>query len=422
MIKFGFFFLLILGCMGGAAGQLEAADPSSFSEGVVLFKQGDFAGAHVLFKKALASGMDSPALHYNLGVCLYRMGRLSEANEEFSRVQQSPAYSSLALYNQGLIAVKQNKAELARQIFLEVSSSAVDSKLQEFATAALMKLEYEETTASIWVNMASLGIGYDGNVNLASSSDGFEPSEEDDTFAEIIAFLQGPVARSSSGSVYRFTASTYFQKYFDLEQYDSAAFLLGLSRNDNLAKWQLETGADYSYTLLDGEGLEQVPTLSVNAKRELGKALDFFLKYRLSYLDALDDEFDYLNGWRQRYQAEARMKWALVRTKVGLSMELNDRDNDDYSPTRYSWIASATLTPLDELDLHLGFDYRNSDYTITGSDDRQEDRFRTLARLSYLLPNDLQLSGEYQYTDNDSNYESYDYTREMVLVNVSMGF
>jgi hypothetical protein len=215
--------------------------------------------------------------------------------------------------------------------------------------------------------------------------------------------------------------SSLASSFFQGGQFDP---VIQLGPSNILHGWQLGIGSEFSPVDLVFDEPELPPSLDLQARRELSEALDILMRYRVSYLDALGAADDDEPGLMQHYSAEANMKWSVVRTRVGLSLETGDwQDADGLSPTHQSWIAAVSLTPFDDLDVHLGFDYRNSDYFRAKTLEHQEDRFRTVLGFSYMLSGDAQLSTEYQHMRQVSTDEAYDTdVNDMILLNVTMGF
>lgn len=227
----------------------------------------------------------------------------------------------------------------------------------------------------------------------------------------------------------QFNASVNNAPLFKKHEYESGAFIM--PSLEELSDWHLSSNGQLPFAIIDKEDLARMPTLDVQAKRQLSEAMEFLLRYRVSYLKTMtnveEQESTLPVGksehWQQSYSAEANMKWSLVRAKIGLSLEKNDTKNNDFSPTRQSWVAAVTLTPLDDLDLHLGFNYRNSNFSLMEIDEeRKENHTSAVLRLSYMLSNDMYLSTEYQHTDTKSDDPQYDIQRDTLLLNVSMGF
>lgn len=244
-----------------------------------------------------------------------------------------------------------------------------------------------------------------------------------------IPVLAGPVSDMFFPDLnFQLQAGVNYSYFFNNHEYESGAFIL--PSWEELNDWQLSTNGQLPLAMVDKEDLERIPTLNFQARRQLSEAMDFLLRYRLSYLNAMSSEDEHVAGFSrgnshrwQQYSAEANMKWSLVQAKIGLSLEKNDMGNDAFSPTRQSWVAAVTLTPLDDLDLHLGFNYQNNNFSRTEIDEeREENRASAVLRLSYMLSDDMYLSTEYQHTDSKSDDPQYDFQRDTLLLNVSMGF
>ncbi len=79
--------LLILATLAfsPSAAAAPAAIESSFAHGVELYSQGQYDGALEVFRGILASGIDDPAVHYNLGNAAFKSGRLGEAIYHYRR-------------------------------------------------------------------------------------------------------------------------------------------------------------------------------------------------------------------------------------------------------------------------------------------------------------------------------------------------
>jgi tetratricopeptide (TPR) repeat protein len=69
----------------GSAPAAPSSNTSSFEHGVQLYSQGDYDGALEVFRGILASGIDDPAVHYNLGNAAFKSGRLGEAIYHYRR-------------------------------------------------------------------------------------------------------------------------------------------------------------------------------------------------------------------------------------------------------------------------------------------------------------------------------------------------
>lgn len=73
------FWVLALLAAGLGQPALRAADPSSFDSANVLYEQGQFAAAAAAYEQVIASGLQSPALFFNLGNAWFKSGHLGRA-------------------------------------------------------------------------------------------------------------------------------------------------------------------------------------------------------------------------------------------------------------------------------------------------------------------------------------------------------
>ncbi len=404
----------------GESAEIPAS--SSFKRGVDYFKQGDFEQALIQFEQAEQKGLDTPSLFYNVGVSFYKLERYKQAEAAFEQAASFPRFAALALYNQGLAAMKQGHLDRARLHFQDVVERAEGENIGDLAATALLKLGAKKTLPP-WFSSVSFGLGYDDNVGL-DADDQVLGVKEGDFFSMIYARVRGPVGSLSRRLPgLRFQGSGNYRKYFEQDNFDYGSLVLGLSYRDKAAGWKLKTGGEYAYIAYDAKSLEQIPSFNIDASRRLFRSLDFLVGLRVSYIDTLDRNYEYLKGWRQNYSTRLRWKWSRIRAMAGLGFELNDRDDENYSPTRQSLMTSVTLMLRKDVDAYLGFNYRKSDFSLTGAiDDREENRFRSVLRLSYLIDKNWLISGEYRYTSNNSNNKAYEYTRNVLALKISTSF
>lgn len=393
-----------------------------FQSGMEASKRGAYDQALEHFSAARAAGMAKPALHYNIGVCYYKLEKYQEAEEAFRKTAESPAMAALAHYNLGLIFLKKSDTDKAAYWFRRAYEDSKNEKLRLMATNALDRLN-GKNGQDVWAQYASLGLGYDDNVELLAQTETLQTSGQGDFFTEVFGHISGPLGRSQVGSGFHVNMNAYLLHYFDMEDYDIGSVSLGLLYKEKVNTFQLEGGGEYAYTFLDNQSFEQTPTMSLQVKYPL-QAISSLLRfrYRLSYLDILDDDYEYLTGWRHQALAESSWNWSRYSALLEYVLEMNDRDNPDYSPTRHSLTGVFCFRPYEGLQVALEGGYRKSEYDINNSVNRDEERFRADVRVSFYLKKGWEINGEYQYTDNDSNFEEYNYTSNMVVLSVGRIF
>ncbi|MCB2183747.1 MAG: tetratricopeptide repeat protein [Desulfobulbaceae bacterium] len=393
-----------------------------FKAGQEAFRKGLHEDALQDFLDAQAAGLSKPSLYYNIGVCYYKLGRYPEAEQAFRKTAEYPDMVSLAYYNLGLISLQQQQSDAAINRFKRARFEAKNQKLRLMADAALEKLKKEEQKIT-WMQYASFGFGYDDNVALLADTENVRASGSDDFFAEILGHISGYLSENPSERGTQFHANVYLLHYLELDEYDVSSFFVSLLHKETINTLQMEARGEYAYTLLDESRFEQVPSLSFQLKYPLQSAKSVVrFRYRLSYLDILDDDYEYLAGYRHQFLGESFWKWSAYSALLGYVLETNDRDDPDFSPTRHTIKALFSVRPAPLVRVSLGVNYRDSKYDITNDNDRHEERMRGELRCTLFMKNDWELNGEYQYTDNDSNYEKYTYVRNMIVLSLSRSF
>ena len=327
----------------------------------------------------------------------------------------------LAYYNLGIVAIQQTDLENAKYWLTKSYEQAEDENLRYLAETALARIE-ERKPQSLLEKYISVGLGYDDNVELLVNSETLETSSEGDTFADLFAFFRLPLtgAIPTHGSFMQTSLS--YLKYFDLDEYDIGYANLELMYRKKSGRVQWEGGGGYGYTIIDGNSYEQSPGGTIQATIPFMTAESLRFRYRLHYLDIFDSDYDYLAGWRQQALAEISRSVSKYKAYLAYTLELNDRDDEDYSPTRHSIAAGLILKYFKDIDISLYFSYRDSSYDIDNTEDRDDHRIDTRVNFTYFLENGWEVSGKYQYVDNDSNYSSYDFTRNVVTLSVARFF
>lgn len=95
---------LILATLLGAEAASAQSASELFEEGNALARSGVYRTALMRYREAIAAGLDTPLLHFNVAVVNYRLGEFETAAREFATAAADPALSSLARFNQELAA------------------------------------------------------------------------------------------------------------------------------------------------------------------------------------------------------------------------------------------------------------------------------------------------------------------------------
>ncbi len=421
------FILLIV--LTGFSSPLIAASQDTFNQGATSFNQGYYAAAVKTFKKAEAQGMKSPALYYNLASSYYKLGEYKKAAEYFNKVRKYKGMKTLAEYNLGLVALKQNDRKTARKWFSSVVKNGKDAKLIVLAEDKLRQTRTRKTSKWLtkkWSAYLSGALGYDDNVNFAPLG---ITSEKSDTFSEVVAsvdyLFSGDRNNGWLGEAY-----FYNLNYINEDLFDEYEFGAGIKKNLQLNRnWQTQYAFDMSKINYGGEAYQTIARLGAEARNSFSKNERLYFRY--SYEDITSDKniFDYLEGWRQKFRAEYRLYRKQDNARLYYELELNSR-NDltlttgvySYSPTRHTLRGRYTSKLSREWHLIGDLSYRASDYPVTASQDRQDDRFRAAAYADYRFAKDLKLRARIDYTDNRSTENIFAYKRTVYSLGLSALF
>lgn len=401
---------------------LLASAETDFEKGVTAFKSGDNAAAASYFEQALQQGMDTVALRYNLASSYYKLGRYEDAKKYFKIVNQTVAMRDLAEFNLGLIAIKQKKWSLARRYFNSIKTSGKDEKLIRLSKQQLVLLQKKEDT---WKTYVSASVGHDDNISSASSD---SVSGVSDTFYDLYAsadyLLTG---RRKDGWVA--DAYVYRIDFRDTDSYDENHYSAGIKRAFIFDDW--ETSAQFSLlksTFGDDDYLSS-GKLDFRVRKPISKNERVYLRYRYEDINSDKSIYDYLEGSRQRARVEYRQYNPSNFKQLYYELESNNRGQlvtssyaYDYSPVRHTLRGKYTQYLDDQWSLSADLSYRQSDYPISASFDRDDDRWQLALSAGYRFDRTFKLTTRLQFTDNASTVDRYEYDKAVFKIGLSKAF
>lgn len=419
--------LLVL-CLWLVAGQAPAADP--FAVGVAAFKQGDYDRALGLFLEARREGRDSEALRYNLAATYYRLGRYEDSARYFRSLL--PTKPALASYNLGLVARAQGDSETAARRFAQsLRAAEPDSRLASLASQALERVRSEAAPGGDASGGAQLAVGYDDNV-------AFEPvggrNDLEDAFVE--GYFWGryawPVTDRDRLSL---SAGLYTLRFSDYGRYD----LLDLTaraawRRDLGELWQLDLEARAGRLWQEGTPALDSTGGQVTVSRELGEDWRLGAGYAGTQYAATED-YAYLDGARHEISVNADYAAGDWWWRVRYARRWDDRRDSEYNGSfasysprshrlsvRARYEIGADWSVDGEVDWNT-LEYADPDVFESGGGTvsrTRADEYRGLSlRLQRYLGESWRVYVEYRHDDNDSNIDSYEYSRNVALLGVA---
>ena len=419
-----------------ARAQAKAQAKAQFAAGAEASREGDFAMALEAFLAAREAGMSGPALHYNIGVCAWELGELERAESAFLVAADAPAMRALAHYNLGLVALRRGDETAAAGWFRSardpnVSRGEADEKVQALAAAQLERLDANAFTPDRdraadsgaadgrpLVFLAA-NLGYDDNVALAEDGELLGVSDTGSALAELqfAAVVPLPADLSLEGG-------GFLLRHADVDEFDQLGAQVDLLYRPGIAGWRTELGVGYGLNQLDGERFEDRRMLLVGASRDLRRGWRLRLRYRYEDIDGREP-FEGLTGDRHETSVRLERRLGSQRLRLEYRLEVNDRAAEELSPDRHRLGAEWTWHLPRRMEATAGFDWRYSDYSLSGQpsgEDRSERRGRVSAELRGPLGFGWDWALRYDWTGNSASLEEFDYTRHRVIAGVQAVF
>src|SRR3989440_74387 len=280
----------------------------------------------------------------------------------------------------------------------------------------------------------SLAGGYDSNATLSPDASTVAVSHQGDRFVEALTAASRRLAGDSAlGWVAH--GSLVLRKYADLHQFDVAGSRAGLSYGRDSGRVQTGVGAYFDTAYIDGDRLEQVASVDAQASSRLDTGAEFRGRYEFRRI-AGGGGFEYLDGRQQRLSADAGFTLASAFLRAGYQLELNHRrdlqQGSEFfsaSPTRQSLFATVALRNLAGWQADARGEYRVSRYGDPNLIDegppfgilgvtRKDRRYGFALRANRRLSAPWGVFIDYSYYRNDSNLDTYDYSRHQLMAGI----
>jgi len=129
-------FLLLSAAFGSIHAQ---TGDDAYAAGLAAARAGAFEDAAALFADAQRSGMNKPALTYNMGVVSFKQGHLDDAAAAFQALTDDPHWGPLAHYNLGLTEERRGNLGLAQKHFRQARDLADLPNLKALAEHKLQE-------------------------------------------------------------------------------------------------------------------------------------------------------------------------------------------------------------------------------------------------------------------------------------------
>lgn len=388
----------------------------TLQSGIESYRNGDFHTARSAFEAALAASPDDPVVTFNLALTRYRLGDYAAAQAGFRQLRSQPDMRAIADYHLGLIAAQTGDLPTARALLGSVA--AEPDRIGDLARAALGRVAPHRAPKRIRAYVMA-GLGYDTNRTRLARSVELSGRDPEAAYSDLVAEALAPLPWRGE---YDLRATLFRRDYETDDALDQSALQLSLRKTWRPAEWRLGAALETESILLRDMSLVQSTGVGLEAEHGLGPGI-LRLRYQPAHVQA-EDDFDYLDGPRQRAMLAHDSVLAGMSVRLGWEYEQSDQADDleadivyGQAPHRHGPFVrlSRTLRPGLQATARAGL--RNSRYDSDDGlmPDREDDLLQLGLALRLTIPGNVTLLVEYRFQDNQSNAPDYDYDRTTVL-------
>ncbi|WP_227539322.1 tetratricopeptide repeat protein [Marinobacter sp. Arc7-DN-1] len=409
-----------------------------FRDGIQSFENGNLQAARAHFESAVAAGLTSSSLFYNLGVTCYQLGDYPAAETAF-RTLLDGQNGALVRYNLGLVALGKGDQEAARDWFEQSAAAGTPEKIRALSLAQLKELGGNVVPPGRQPERRgylAASEGYDSNIaGLPEAT----TSREGGVFFDALAagtFEQPAGARSR----FALEVAAYARKYPSDGSYDTRVLQGRLGWSESLNDGERGAVVSVVQSWFDGQSLERRYGVEgyyrwngcvlVGSPDQCGVAL------AAATVDG-GSGFEAYDGQWYRARLHALKYYGSWRFYGEYALEINDRRDqrttDEYisvSPNhhtvevaaRYRWQTDLVTGALGSIR-HSRYQEPHVLVASAGESGRRKDNRLEVGVLAERSLNSRWLvRGEWLIRDNRSSLAQYGYERQTVMLTLEGAF
>lgn len=407
---------LLLMLIGPALG----ADDDLWAAGTQAYRDGDLELALERFESARDTGLDGPAVHYNIAVCQFELGRFAAADTTFMLIaERFPRMRALAEYNRGLVAVEQGRHDDAHQRFLAAYRLADDDTLRRLASTMLNRTEPAAFNAGDDLSGAwGASAGYDDNIVLRDDTGLPSGTTTASSLVDTWGSVYVPVTRL--GGLY-VDGNAYAIAYPEADDFNQTAVDAGVGYRWGAERWQLSIALNAGHSTFGGDSFDD--TRSARAAWSIATSDAGTLELAAAYSDirAGDAALAGIEGFRKIMTGRYRWRREAHAFDVALQWEDNGRADPGVSATRKRARLHYQFAPGLHWSLRIGADFRRSDYDELATPRTENRLTATLGVIRRIGPL-WESFAQIRVADNDSSDALYSYERNQVTIGVQKIF
>jgi len=389
------------------------------------YRMGNHARAASLFQALAREDPDHVLAQYYAGITHFKQEHYAEATDYFiTAAENSPTIRANGYYYAGICYQKTGDIDTALTMFNRVLEASEPGVLSENAARWIEAIKQEEVRLRPLSLFLKAGRRYDDNVRL--DPDDIDLFADESDWATLL-YLTGQYDflirdRYSAGIGY----SHYQTRYDDLDTYNLIGTLPQLYLSYNWQPFILRFNYQPVYYWVDSESYLRQHRLEPEALWRVNRKLLTRLSYR--YHDNHYFQDTERTGHTNEVLADAFYSVFDQRGRLfaGFGYEDTTAAQQDEFYTRWRARAGALFNLPWHLDLGVSMEYQDKQYDTADrvyGVERNDDRFIAGISLSRRIYKEwLKILAEHRYTQNDSNINDYEYTRNISTLSLSLTY
>lgn len=387
------------------------------------FKEGDFAGAASLFRQVVHTEPSNVLAHYYAGIALLKNKQYSDAVEPFlAAAERSPSIKAHGFFYAGICHTKDGQFDKARTRFEYVKTHAESEKLRNDAKQWLEAIDRRKTEQKPYTLYLKTGLTYDDNVPLEPIDQDVYTDEKD--WVGDVYLSASYQALDWKGIGLDIGYNHYQSWHFDLSEYDLTGSIgnIRLKYRYNPLSFGLSYMPSYYWLArvryMTRHQIRPDVVWKINREMIVRGSYSYYVTNNFQSDDrdshastaSLDGYYilkkGYLFGgidYEKVSAAHNNQKYYQSTAKLGLSLPMPWEFNLGISGRYYD----------------KKYEHADTVYGVKRNDERYTGTLSVSRKLFY---EGLELTGEYSYTENDSNVNVFKYKRNTASVSMSLKY
>ncbi len=389
------------------------------------YKMSNYSIAADRFRKVAKEEPSNVLASYYAGICLYNLGEYADAVGYFVHAaEKSPTISTNGYYYAGICYQRMGDIRQAEEKFAYVGAHADSGSLRENAAKWLSAVRKQEKTLKPYRIYLKIGRRHDDNVRLVPSDQNIEDDKGADKGDGVtVAYFSGDYKFVDKDGFNAGAGYSHYQTWHDdLDQYDLTGSIFNLYTHHRSHPFTFGFAYLPAYYWADSESYLRRHQF----KPEMIWALSSNLVSRVSYSFYDDTYLQHDDRSGEMHEVFLDMFYSLpnVRGNLfgGFGWEKNDASGPDYDYGQIKTKLGISLYLPWHLNLKLTGKYYDKQYENPDSSyGVKRDDGKTMGTVSLsrrLFYDGLDISAEFGYTKNDSNFNDYDYEKKVTTLSL----